>query len=47
MRPERDAAIALSGCASEFYMIGDCQTPKNIISATQAADTAARLIGRM
>ena len=45
MRALRDEAIALSQCAGEFIMLGDCQTPKNIIAATQTAHTAAMLIG--
>lgn len=45
MRAQRDEAIALSQCAPEFVMLGDCQTPKNIIAATQTAHTAAMLIG--
>ena len=45
MRAQRDAAIALSQCAPEFIMLGDGQTPKNIIAATQPAHTAAMLIG--
>jgi pyruvate/2-oxoglutarate dehydrogenase complex dihydrolipoamide dehydrogenase (E3) component len=45
MRPEREAALALSQCAPEFTMLGDCQTPKNIMAATQPAETAAMLIG--
>ena len=45
MRAQRDDAIALSQCAPEFVMLGDCQTPKNIIAATQTAHTAAMLIG--
>ena len=45
MRPERESAIALSQCAPEFIMLGDCQSPKNIIAATQPAETAAMLIG--
>ena len=45
MRAQRDEAIALSQCAPEFIMLGDCQTPKNIIAATQPAHTAAMLIG--
>ncbi len=47
MRPEQAPAIALSQCAPEFHMLGDCVVSKNIISATQPADTIARLIGRM
>ena len=45
MRAQRDEAVALSQCAPEFVMLGDCQTPKNIIAATQTAHTAAMLIG--
>ena len=45
MRAQRDDAIALSQCAPEFHMLGDCQTPKNIIAATQVAHTTAMLIG--
>ncbi|MBO4331345.1 MAG: FAD-dependent oxidoreductase, partial [Oscillospiraceae bacterium] len=45
MRALRDEAVALSGCAPEFIMLGDCKTPKNIIAATQPAHTAAMLIG--
>ena len=45
MRSQREEAIALSQCAPEFVMLGDCQTPKNIIAATQTAHTAAMLIG--
>ena len=45
MRAQRDEAIALSQCAPQFIMLGDCQAPKNIIAATQPAHTAAMLIG--
>ncbi len=45
-RPLRDEAIALSGCAPEFYMLGDCVTQANITAATNAAFTVARNIGR-
>jgi 2,4-dienoyl-CoA reductase-like NADH-dependent reductase (Old Yellow Enzyme family)/thioredoxin reductase len=41
-RPLREEAQALSGCAPEFYMLGDCVTPRNIFAATQAAWTIAR-----
>ena len=47
MQPLREQAIALSQCAPEFTMLGDCVVPKNIISATQPADAAAREIGRL
>ena len=45
MRALRDEAVALSECAPEFIMLGDCAQPKNIIAATQPAHTAAMLIG--
>ncbi len=41
-KPLREEAQALSDCAPEFYMLGDCVTPRNIFSATQAAWTIAR-----
>jgi pyruvate/2-oxoglutarate dehydrogenase complex dihydrolipoamide dehydrogenase (E3) component len=44
-KPLREEAAALGGCAPEFYQIGDCVTPKNILAATQAAWTVARDIG--
>jgi len=46
-KPLRDEAQALSHCAPEFYALGDCVTPRNIFSATQAAWTVARDIGRV
>ena len=45
-RPLREDALALRDCAQEFYMLGDCVTPKNIVAATQAAFQLARDIGR-
>jgi len=45
-RPLREDAEALRFCAPEFYMLGDCVTPKNIVAATQAAFQLARDIGR-
>jgi 2,4-dienoyl-CoA reductase-like NADH-dependent reductase (Old Yellow Enzyme family)/thioredoxin reductase len=45
-RPLREDALALKDCAKEFYMLGDCVTPKNIVAATQAAFQLARDIGR-
>jgi NADPH-dependent 2,4-dienoyl-CoA reductase/sulfur reductase-like enzyme len=44
-RPLSDEASALRECAPEFHIIGDCQVPKNIMSATSAAFTIARDIG--
>ena len=46
-RPLSDEASALYDCAAEFYQIGDCVSPKNILTATQAAYQTARDIGRM
>jgi NADPH-dependent 2,4-dienoyl-CoA reductase/sulfur reductase-like enzyme len=46
MRPLRDEVMALSKFSREFYAIGDCVAPKNILEATQAAWTIARTIGR-
>ena len=45
-RPLREDALALRDCAGEFYMLGDCVTPKNIVAATQAAYQLAKDIGR-
>jgi pyruvate/2-oxoglutarate dehydrogenase complex dihydrolipoamide dehydrogenase (E3) component len=44
-RPLSDEAYALRACAPEFHVIGDCQVPKNIMSATSAAFTISRDIG--
>jgi pyruvate/2-oxoglutarate dehydrogenase complex dihydrolipoamide dehydrogenase (E3) component len=46
-RPLRDEGFALHDCAPEFFQIGDCTVPKNIVAATQAAYTAALDIGRI
>ena len=43
-RPQREAATALYACAPEFYLLGDCVTPANIMNATASADTIARSI---
>jgi 2,4-dienoyl-CoA reductase-like NADH-dependent reductase (Old Yellow Enzyme family)/thioredoxin reductase len=45
-KPLVEEAAALHDCAGEFYQIGDCAAPKNILTATQAAWTIARDIGR-
>ena len=42
-----DEASALRFCAPEFYQIGDCVTPLNIMNATGTAFTIARNIGRV
>ncbi|MDR0489776.1 MAG: NAD(P)/FAD-dependent oxidoreductase [Oscillospiraceae bacterium] len=46
-KPLREEAFALSRCAPEFYQIGDCTTPRNIMTATREAYTVARNIGRI
>ena len=46
-RPLREEAIAMNFCAPEFYLIGDCITPRNITSATTEAYMTARNIGRL
>ena len=43
--PLADEAIALHDCAREFYQIGDCVAPKNIMNATQNAFVTAYDIG--
>ncbi len=45
LKPLWDEADALRGCAAEFYQIGDCLRPGNLMAATGAAWTAARNIG--
>jgi 2,4-dienoyl-CoA reductase-like NADH-dependent reductase (Old Yellow Enzyme family)/thioredoxin reductase len=45
-RPLQDEGSALRFCAPEFYQLGDCVTPANIMNATAAAFTIARNIGR-
>ncbi|NTW72231.1 MAG: FAD-dependent oxidoreductase [Eubacteriaceae bacterium] len=45
-KPMREEAWALSDCASEYYQIGDCVTPKNIYEATSVSHQIANDIGR-
>ena len=45
-RPLRDEAAAFRYCAPEFYQLGDCVSPLNIMNATGTAFTVARDIGR-
>ena len=45
-RPLRDDAFALSACAPEFYPVGDCIAPKNIMNATSMAHVVSKSIGR-
>ncbi len=44
-RPETASAEALYDCAPDFYMLGDCTTPKNIHQATNSAYNIVRNIG--
>ena len=39
--------LALSDCAPEFYLVGDCSIPKNIMQATSMADAAVKDLGRL
>jgi 2,4-dienoyl-CoA reductase-like NADH-dependent reductase (Old Yellow Enzyme family)/thioredoxin reductase len=43
--PLSDEAIALHDSADEYYPVGDCVTPKNIMNATHTAFVAAYDIG--
>ncbi len=45
-RPLQEEASELRFCAPEFYQLGDCVTPSNIMNATSTAFTIARSIGR-
>ena len=45
-KPVRTEAIALGACAPEFHMLGDCVTPRNIVSATGEAFMISRNLGR-
>jgi 2,4-dienoyl-CoA reductase-like NADH-dependent reductase (Old Yellow Enzyme family)/thioredoxin reductase len=45
LRPLWDETERLSLTAPEFYIVGDCMTPKNISNATSTAFAAARNIG--
>lgn len=47
LEPLRNEAEKLRFCAKEFYQIGDCLSPKNILEATSTAYTIARDIGRL
>ena len=44
--PARENAIALGFCAPEFFMLGDCVTPRNITDATSEAFMISRNIGK-
>jgi pyruvate/2-oxoglutarate dehydrogenase complex dihydrolipoamide dehydrogenase (E3) component len=46
LKPERDAAQALRFVVPEFYQIGDCLSPRNMLEANQAGYHTARDIGR-
>ena len=45
-RPLSEQALALRAAAPEWYAVGDCVTPRNILQATQQAYQIARDIGR-
>jgi len=45
--PLSDEALALRALAPEFYQIGDCLTPRNILAATREAHQVALDIGRL
>jgi 2,4-dienoyl-CoA reductase-like NADH-dependent reductase (Old Yellow Enzyme family)/thioredoxin reductase len=45
--PLRAESFALHDCAPEFFQIGDCTVPRNIVAATRAAYAAACDIGRI
>ena len=42
--PLREEAEALRFCAPEFYTLGDCVRPRNILQATSMADAIAKNI---
>ncbi len=46
LRPEWDLADALRGSAGEFYQVGDCLLPRNMLMANQEGYCAAKDIGR-
>ena len=43
--PLQDEAKAFYACAKEFYVLGDCISPRNITNATSAAYEISRSIG--
>ena len=45
-KPLSEEAYALRECAKEFYCVGDCVVPRNILAATQEAEQTAIDIGR-
>ena len=46
MKPLWDEALALSDSAGEYYQVGDCRRPRDILSATGEAWTAAKMAGK-
>ncbi|MEQ2456872.1 NAD(P)/FAD-dependent oxidoreductase [Flavonifractor hominis] len=46
-QPLQKEGAALAGMAKEFYQIGDCVSPKNIMNATTQAYYVARNVGRI
>ena len=45
-KPLTEESYALRDCAPEFYPLGDCVVPRNILAATQEADQVMIDIGR-
>ena len=44
-RPLSDQALEMNTLAEEFYMIGDCRAPRNIMTANKEGWTAGKSIG--
>ena len=42
--PEQSAGLQYSGCARQFFLIGDCDKPGRVYQATRAAYAAASQI---
>lgn len=45
-QPLQEEGAMFRNCAPEFYQVGDCETPSNIMTATSAAFAIARNVGR-
>ena len=46
-KPLSEEAFSVSQCAPEFYPVGDCVRPENIMNATSMAYMVARSIGKI
>jgi len=42
--PEQEAALAYAGCARQFFIVGDCDSPGRVYQCTRAAYAAASQI---